>query len=59
MSAVPQWHWPPFHWQTWPGAIGAYLGPNGSVSICSALDGMFGLSRQQDPTELPVRMNRR
>ena len=40
MSAVPQWHWPPFHWQTWPGAITAFLGPIGSVGIPSALDGI-------------------
>jgi hypothetical protein len=31
MSAVPQWHWPPFHWQTFP---------TGILGVFSVLDGI-------------------
>jgi hypothetical protein len=27
MSAVPQWHWPPFHWQTVQSYIALLDGP--------------------------------
>jgi hypothetical protein len=44
MSAVPLWHWPPFHWQTWPGAITAW-GPYGPITISTALDEIPWLSQ--------------
>jgi hypothetical protein len=31
MSAVPQWNWPPFHWQTYPGSV---------AGISSVIDGV-------------------
>lgn len=37
VSAMAQWHWPPFHWMTWPGPIAAW-GPLGPVGILSVLD---------------------
>jgi hypothetical protein len=37
MSAIPQWHWPPFNWRTFPAAIGFPLAPPG---IATVLDGI-------------------
>jgi predicted esterase len=47
MSAVPQWHWPPFHWQTYQshvalldgtpvGALVPEVGPGGDVLVTDA-----------------------
>jgi hypothetical protein len=37
LSAIPQWHWPPFNWRTYPGAIGY---PGGPFAITTVVDGI-------------------